>query len=91
MGQVDSREAMCKFLASAEDAICGDRNADYGPPEVNHARTAALWSAYLNVPITAREVCLLNILQKCSRDAHCQKYDNLLDIAGWAANGSVCR
>lgn len=45
-----------------------------------------MWSAYLGKKISARDVCMLNILQKVSRDLHGQKFDNLVDIAGYAEN-----
>jgi len=73
-------------LAEAERITTGERRETYGEPTVNHGRTAALWSHYLGRTITARDVCILNILQKISRDAHRPTHDNLIDIAGYAAN-----
>ena len=78
------------ILAEAEAIVHGDRQADYGTPLENHSRTAALWSAYLGHPVTARQVCMLNILQKISRDVHHSKRDNLVDIAGYAENANLC-
>lgn len=87
-------DLMADFLASVKEAICGPRQEHYGPPEENHARTAVMWSAYLGerlqVDLSPRDVCLMNILQKCSREGHCATMDGLLDIAGYAANASVC-
>lgn len=68
----------------AHALVHGARQDTYGTPQNNHGRTAALWGAYLGRPITARQVCMLNILQKISRDAHTPKRDNLVDIAGYA-------
>ena len=68
----------------AYDLVHGARQDAYGTPQDNHGRTAALWGAYLGHPITARQVCMLNILQKISRDTHAPKRDNLVDIAGYA-------
>lgn len=76
-------------LAEAGAAVNGPRQGDYGHPAHNHARTAAMWSAYLGVPITPRQVCILNVLQKCARDANRPIRDNLVDIAGWAENGEM--
>ena len=70
--------------------IVKDRGQFYGPPGENHERTAAMWSAYLDVPISAVDVCALNILQKMSREANCHKRDNFLDVAGFAANADEC-
>lgn len=78
------------ILAEAEAIVHGDRRASYGTPIDNHSRTAALWSAYLGIPVTARQVCMLNILQKISRDAFSAKRDNLVDIAGYAENANLC-
>jgi len=71
-------------LLEAHAIVYGARQDRYGTPSDNHARTAALWSAYLGCPITARQVCVLNILQKVSRDAHTPGRDNAVDIAGYA-------
>lgn len=78
-------------LADAGAAVRLARRADYGPPKENHERTAAMWTAYLGVAVTARHVCMMNVLQKASRDAHRAKHDNLVDIAGYAANAGECR
>ena len=76
-------------LAEAARVVDGPRRDDYGTPSENHGRTAAMWSDYLGVPITARQVCMLNILQKISRDAHAAKRDNLVDIAGYVRNAEL--
>lgn len=88
------------ILAEAARIVDGPRREDYGLPHENHGRTAALWNAYLDTgyrdsgvhskPLTARDICMLNILQKISRDRHCPKRDNLVDIAGYARNAELC-
>lgn len=80
---------MTDILTEAQSIVDGPRRDDYGHPAVNHGRTAALWSAYLGVEVSARQVCMLNILQKVGRDAHREKRDNLVDIAGWARNAEL--
>lgn len=78
-----------ELLAEALAAVTSGR-AGYGTPEVNHARTGALWSIYLGVPVTGKDVCMLNILQKVSRHmADPDHEDNFTDIAGYAANAVV--
>lgn len=74
------------ILAEAARITSADRNKTYGPPRDNHSRTAALWSAYLGVPITYRQVCWMNVLQKASRDVHKPGRDNLVDGAGFLRN-----
>lgn len=82
-------------LEEARRAVAS-RVESYGPPRDNHERTANLWSIYLRgvlrdkVNVSARDVCLLNILQKVSRDIHRPKRDNLVDIAGYAENANLC-
>lgn len=78
------------ILQEAATVVDGPRRLDYGTPLDNHSRTAAMWAAYLGVPITARDVCMLNVLQKASRDRHGAKRDNLVDIAGYARNAELC-
>lgn len=77
------------ILKEAAEIVYGPRRKDYGTPSENHGRTAALWTAYLGVPITARQVCALNILQKLSRDANMPKRDNMVDVAGYAENADL--
>jgi len=74
-------------LEEARKAI-ENRRLSYGPPSENHKRTAELWSAYLGVHIDARHVCMMNILQKVSRDGFEPTLDNLIDIAGYAENAN---
>lgn len=78
-------------LEEAKSIVGGARQADYGTPLENHQRTADLWNAYLGTQaITPRMVCMMNVLQKVSRDRHAPKHDNLVDIAGYAENAHLC-
>lgn len=77
-------------MDEAKRLAYGDRNHDYGTPAENHGRTAALWSEYLGIRLTARDVCAFNILQKLSRERHRAKRDNLIDVAGYADNMDRC-
>lgn len=82
-------------LEEAARIVDGDRNAAYGDPAGNHGTTAAMWTAYLQRrglltgELDARDVCLLNVLQKTSRDAHWRQRDNLTDICGYARNAEL--
>lgn len=68
-----------------------DRQKRYGPPRNNLANTASLWTAFLNrkygaeFVLTARDVALLQILLKISRDANKPSRENLVDICGYVA------
>lgn len=77
-------------LEEASAVVDGPRRADYGHPYDNHGRTAAMWSAFLGVTITRRQVCMMNVLQKCARDASRPIRDTLVDIAGWSRNAELC-
>lgn len=83
-----SREGV---LEEAIRITSGDRQASYGPPDQDFARTAAMWSAIKGVEFTPREVAMFMICLKLSRETHQQKRDNWVDIAGYAKCGSLCR
>lgn len=69
-----------------EEAIetVDERMKWYGSPKPSFIKTAAMWSAYLGTPITARQVCMCLALLKISRDSFRPKRDNLVDIPGYA-------
>lgn len=64
--------------------IVTERAKDYGDPRPNMERTAALWSAYLGIEITAHDVAICMILVKASRSKVSAHADNYRDIAGYA-------
>lgn len=77
-----------EILAAAQRCVCGDREQDYGSPESNFARIAALWSAYLSEDIYPRDVAAMLALLKIARIASGHaKDDNWIDLAGYAACG----
>lgn len=83
---------MKNILDEAFEVTSGDRNLSYGHPLDNHTCTATLWMAYLkrkhgiDIPLSVRDVCWMNVLQKISRDANMEKRDNLIDACGWTRN-----
>ena len=91
---MNSREAL---LTHAEQAVNGDRNVDYGDPNADFARTAAMWNAYLEGvheagrTIETHDVAAMMALLKISRIAWSpQKFDSWVDLAGYAACGWDC-
>ena len=60
--------------------IVDERAKCYGPIGPNIERTAALWSAYLGVRVTAHDVGWMMVLLKCSRSrvdpAHLDNYED---------------
>lgn len=77
-------------LQKAEAVVYGRGEVEYGPPAVNMQCIADLWTAYLRrrglitEEVTARDVAILMVLLKTSRDANKPSEDNLVDIAGYA-------
>jgi len=77
-------------LQEADQLTAGDRQRDYDHPLPNHTRIAALWNAYLGIrrepsgPVSAEDVATMMILLKVARDVFTPKYDNLVDICGYA-------
>lgn len=69
-----------------------DRGGTYGHPSDNHQLTADLLSAWLSrrlgveVKVSPEDVCMINVLQKCSRLAFVTKDDSWLDVAGFTEN-----
>jgi hypothetical protein len=71
------------ILQEAERLVNGPRQADYGTPLDNWSRTAALWSAYLGVTVTAEQAAMCMVLVKVAREANRPNRDNLVDGAGY--------
>ena len=80
------------ILEEALRIVDGDRGKFYGHPLDNHGNTAEFWASYLKrkfgveINLTGRDVCLMMVLLKISRDANRPKEDNLLDICGYTRN-----
>ena len=66
-------------------AIIEDRGMDYGHPSDNMQRTARLWSAYLEMPITDDQVAMCLALVKVARSMETAKVDNFIDGAAYFA------
>jgi hypothetical protein len=72
------------FLTEGK-AIVQDRGMDYGHPTDNMQRTARLWSAYLEMPITDYQVANCMVLVKLARSMESAKVDTYIDMAAYAA------
>lgn len=77
-------------LDTAKRIVTGKRDDEYGGPEDNFSRIAALWSAYLGTDIGAEDVAIMMVLLKISRLAASfyESMDSWVDIAGYAACGA---
>lgn len=77
------------YSDEAKKLVIGDRNADYGNPADDYAKTAKMWSGMLihklkpGVEITAKEATLMMVLLKISREVNKAKPDNLIDAHGY--------
>lgn len=81
------------LLRLAEELVNGDRQNAYGDPKQDFARTAAMWTVYLDgrSGIRPNDVAVMMILLKASRLSWMAgKEDSWVDIAGYAACGWDC-
>jgi len=81
------------ILQEAQRLVHGDRQAAYGHPYDDYARTARMWEAILGLPpyrITPSTACLMMAAVKISRQVNKPKRDNMTDLAGYAACAQMC-
>lgn len=74
-----------EFLKDAEKCICGDRDRDYGNPAGSFGLISKLWSAYMGIEFTAKDVAILMALLKVARCKYSNKTDSFIDGAGYFA------
>ena len=72
------------FLTEAKATI-QDRGMDYGHPSDNMSRTARLWSAFLEMPVTDYQVATCMVLVKVARSMESAKVDTYIDAAAYIA------
>lgn len=82
---MDTEETPDSILLEANKLINGARQQHYGDQYTNFGDIAALWSAYLDHPISRLDVANLMILLKLARTKR-QGYhrDSYVDIGGYA-------
>lgn len=78
---------MNNILKKAEQTVF-QRQGTYDKPEDNFTRIADLWNAYIKGrpnkdPLTPKDVALMMVLLKISRELYQHKEDNLIDAAGY--------
>jgi hypothetical protein len=66
-------------------ATIQDRGMDYGHPSDNLQRTASLWSAYLEVPVTDYQVAICMALVKIARSMETAKTDTYVDMVAYTS------
>lgn len=87
-----------QVLNEALDIIQGDRHESYGDPEDNFRDIANYWTTYLRtmtqvdndgrVMLEPHNVADMMILMKVARNQFAPKWDNYVDIAGYAGCGA---
>lgn len=78
-----------EVLTAAEQAVCGQREQDYGTPENNFRVIAQLWSVYLQSTVTPTDVAMMMALLKVARiRSGTGTADSFVDLAGYAACGA---
>jgi hypothetical protein len=73
------------ILEQAKICVCGHRQSDYGTPEDNFNRIGKLWSAYMDIEFTAKDVAIMMALLKVARIKAGNSIDSAIDLAGYAA------
>ena len=74
---------MCR---RAIDLVGGDRARQHGEALAAHTNIAVLWSAYLRIPISARDAALMMVLLKVARTKTGNfNLNDYVDAAGYAA------
>jgi len=76
------------ILEKAIDLITNDRADRYGPIRDNIFGVVSAYKALTKQDIAAKDIMLIMILIKLSRQNYSHKDDNLVDIAGYAALGA---
>ena len=77
-----------EMLDICREIVTKHRQSQYGTPEDNFGRIAAVWSAYLGVEVKTHDVANLMILLKVIRSQNLpEKSDSWIDMAGYAACG----
>jgi hypothetical protein len=66
-------------------ATIQDRGLDYGHPSDNMQRTASLWSAYLEMPVTDYQVAMCMALVKIARSMETAKSDTYIDLVEYCS------
>jgi hypothetical protein len=77
-----------ELLDVCRELVTKHRQSQYGTPEDNFGRIAAMWGVYLGVDVRAHDVANMMILLKVVRSQNMPaKSDTWVDVAGYAACG----
>tara|TARA_Y100000385_G_C12693198_1_gene467276 strand:+ start:251 stop:520 length:270 start_codon:yes stop_codon:yes gene_type:complete len=74
------------ILETASNLVTGDREEDYGSPQVNFGHIALRWSQHVGVPLEGYQVALMMADLKIARMVSSGPHeDSFVDICGYAA------
>ena len=79
-----------EVLAIAAGLINGERQEHYGTPQDNFGTCAKMMSAYLDIDISASDVCHLMTILKIARLKRGPHRDSSIDACGYLALGAEC-
>ena len=74
-----------EILEAARVCVCGEREQDYGSPEDSFSIIGKLWTAYMGIGFTPKDVAVMMALLKVARIKNGDKADSFVDLAGYAA------
>ncbi len=77
-----------EILETAATLINGDRQSDYGDATESFQCISEMWSAYLGVAVSGRDVCNMMALLKIARLRNGSHEDSAIDGAGYLALGA---
>ena len=77
-----------EILEAAATLINGSRQSDYGDATESFQCIAEMWSAYLGVAVSGRDVCNMMALLKVARLRNGPHEDSAIDGAGYLALGA---
>jgi len=85
------RQIRGDILNDALKIINGERQDQYGNPEDSFTKIAALWSEWLCVELSKKDVAMMMVLLKIARERNQYKRDNILDAAGYLGIYADCQ
>ena len=77
-----------EILETAKHLVNGSRQDDYGDAAESFQCIAEMWSAYLGVAVSGRDVCNMMALLKIARLRNGPHEDSSIDGAGYLALGA---
>lgn len=92
---LNNGDPRAEVLEAAAGCVLANRQAVYGPPEMNFATIAGMWDVYLAArkqgPLQAHDVAAMMVLMKMARLAVTPEHrDSWVDGAGYSACGARC-